>query len=293
MLIFFVLLLSVISVSFASIFIKLCPEVPSISIAFYRMAVSGIFMSIFVIPELKNLKRIKRKTLILNILSGVFLAFHFITWITSLKYTSVASSVALVTTNPIFVGIFSYIFFKDKISINLIIGIIFSVMGSFILAFGDNPTIEMLKEGKNPLLGDLLALFGAIMASLYIILGSRVRKEVSILNYNFITYNISFIFLFFLVLSLNIPLTGFNKASYIYLILLGIVPQVLGHGGFNWALKYVKPSLIAITILGEPIGATTLAFIIFNERLSISQMVGMSLIFIAIIIAFSGNKKKL
>ena len=283
--IFFVLLISVISVSFASIFIKLCPEVPSITISFYRMATSGILISFFALKNLKEIKGYNKKLLFPNILSGFALALHFILWISSLKYTSVASSVALVTTNPIFVGIFSYLFFKERVSRNLIIGIILSVSGSFILAFGDKPTIELIREGKNPLLGDFLALSGAIMASLYILLGSKVRREVSLVSYNFITYNSSFIFLSIVVFLTKNPLIGFKKISYLYLFLLGLVPQLIGHSGFNWALKYVKPVVVAITILGEPIGATILAYLIFKEGLKISQIFGMSLIFIAIIIS--------
>lgn len=288
--IFLVLLIAVISVSFASIFIKLCPDVPSITISFYRMAISGIIISFFAIGNLKKILSMGKKLLILNIFSGMALGLHFILWITSLKYTSVASSVALVTLDPIFVGIFSYIFLKEKISINLIVGIILSVVGSFILAFGDKPTLELIKEGKNPLLGDILALLGAIMASIYIILGSRIRKDVSLLTYNFITYNSSFIFLFFIVLISGNPFFGFNRLSYLYLFLLGVVPQLIGHSGFNWALKYVKPVIIAITILGEPIGATILAFIIFNETLKGTQILGMFFIFIAIIVSFSKKK---
>ncbi len=283
--IFIVLLISVIAVSFASIFIKLCPEVPSITISFYRMAVSAIIISFFALKNLKEIKNYSKKLFLLNILSGFALALHFILWISSLKYTSVASSVALVTTDPIFVGIFSYLILREKVSKNLIIGIILSVSGSFILAFGDKPTIELIKEGKNPLFGDILALSGAIMASLYILLGSRVRKEASLITYNFITFNSSFLFLLVIVFITKNPLTGFNKISYLYLLLLGIVPQLIGHSGFNWALKYVKPVIVAITILGEPIGATILAFLIFKEGLKISQIFGMFLIFIAIIIS--------
>jgi len=283
--IFLVLLISVIAVSFASIFIKLCPEVPSITISFYRMAVSGIIISFFAFGSLKEIKNYGKNLLFLNILSGIALSLHFILWISSLKFTSVASSVALVTTDPIFVGIFSYLFLKEKVSKNLIIGIFLSVLGSFILAFGDKPTIELVKEGKNPVLGDILALLGAIMASLYILLGSRVRKEASLITYNFITYNSSFIFLLVVVFLTNTPLIGFNKISYLYLLLLGIVPQLIGHSGFNWALKYVKTVIVAITILGEPIGATILAFLIFNEGLKPSQIFGMSLIFSAILIS--------
>lgn len=285
--IFIVLLISVIAVSFASIFIKLCPEVPSITISFYRMAVSAVIISFFALGKLKEIREASKKMIFLSILSGIALALHFIFWISSLKFTSVASSVALVTTDPIFVGIFSFIFLKEKLSKNLIIGIILSVSGSFILAFGDKPTLELLKEGKNPLLGDLLALSGAIMASLYILLGSRVRKVLPLVTYNFIAYNSSAIFLLLVVWFSGLPVSGFKNTSYIYLVLLGIVPQLIGHTGFNWALKYVKPALIAITILGEPIGATALAYFIFKETLKTTQIFGMSLIFLAIIISFS------
>lgn len=281
----FILLTGIISLSFASIFIKLCGDVPAIMIATYRLGVA--FIVLFMIFKLKgySLKKVSKKDLLFSLLGGLFLAFHFIAWITSLKYTSVASSVVLVTTNPIFVGLFSYFLFKEKQEIGLATGIVLCLIGGIMIVTGDSGIHELIQYNKKVMAGDILALIGAIMASGYLIVGSKVREKLKVLPYVTIVYGSSAIFLLVISVMMEIPFTGYRPASYLYMVLLAIIPQLIGHTSINWALKHLKTSLIAISILGEPVGATILAYIFFKESVGFLQFIGMSLIFAAIITA--------
>ncbi|HBQ29166.1 multidrug transporter [Peptococcaceae bacterium SCADC1_2_3] len=287
----FILLTGIISLSFASIFIKLCSDVPAIMIAAYRLGVASVIL--FIIFKLKghSLKEVPKKDLLFSLVGGLFLAFHFIAWITSLKYTSVASSVVLVTTNPIFVGLFSYFLFKEKQEIELVIGIVLCLLGSIMIVSGDSGIHELTLYNKKVMAGDVLALIGAIMASGYLIVGSKVREKLDILPYVTVVFTSSAIFLLVISVVMKIPFTGYRSTSYLYMVLLALIPQLIGHTSINWALKNLKTSLIAISILGEPVGATILAYIFFKESVGPLQFIGMSLIFAAIITASRKGKK--
>jgi drug/metabolite transporter (DMT)-like permease len=238
-----------------------------------------------------SLKKVPKKDLLFSFIGGLFLAFHFIAWITSLKYTSIASSVILVTTNPIFVGLFSYFLFKEKQEIELVMGIVLCLLGSIMIVSGDSGIHELTLYNEKATAGDILALIGAIMASGYLIVGSKVREKLDVLPYVTIMYATSTIFLLLISLIMKIPFTGYRSISYLYMGLLALIPQLIGHTSINWALKHLKTSMIAISILGEPVGATILAYIFFKESVDSLQVIGMSLIFAAIITASRKGRK--
>jgi drug/metabolite transporter (DMT)-like permease len=286
-----VLLAGILSISFAAIFIRFCDDVPSIMIAAWRLTAASAILLVFFRLRGHTFKKVTREDLILSCFGGLFLALHFILWITSLKYTSVASSVVLVTTNPIFVGIFSYLILKEKQHIELIIGIILCLIGSTLIAAGDSGFEQLVIVNSEALLGDILALAGAIMASGYLLVGSKAREKLDILTYITIVYTVAALILIILSLVLNIPFTGYRHSSYLYMVLLAILPQLIGHTAFNWALKHIKASMVAITILGEPIGATVLAYFFFGESVSRFQLIGVVAIFAAILISSRRAKK--
>jgi drug/metabolite transporter (DMT)-like permease len=286
-----VLLAGITSISFAAIFIRFCDDVPAIMIATYRLTgASLILLAIFWLRG-HSFKKMGKEDLVLCLTGGIFLALHFILWITSLKYTSVASSVVLVTTNPIFVGVFSYFFLKEKQHIELVIGIILCFAGSIFIAAGDSGFERLILADGDALLGDGLALAGAIMASGYLIVGSTVRERLDILTYITTVYTVAAAVLIVISLVLAIPFTGYRNSSYLYMVLLAVVPQLIGHTAFNWALKHIKASMVAITILGEPIGATILAYLYFSESVSRFQFFGIVTIFAAILISSRKGKK--
>ena len=290
---FAIVSVGIVAISFASIFIRFCNDVPSIMIATYRLTLSSVILLIIAKSKGIRILSYNRGHILMGMLGGLFLSLHFFFWISSLKLTSVASSVVLVATNPIFVGIFSYLFFKEEQPTELIIGIILSFLGSFILAVGDCSFQGLTVQNPSFLLGDAFAFLGAIMASGYLLVGSKLREEMDILPYISMVYTFSAFFLLIASFALGISFIGYKQSSYFYMILLAIVPQLIGHTAFNWALRHLKASMVAITILGEPIGASILAYFIFGETIQMCQSVGIILIFLAIIIASRKAKKYL
>jgi drug/metabolite transporter (DMT)-like permease len=200
--------------------------------------------------------------------SGLFLSLHFAFWIASLKYTSVASSVVLVSTHPIFVGVGGWLLLKERIGLNLIFGIALSVLGSGLISYGD------LSLSKEAWIGDGFALLGAITASGYLLVGRKMRKDRNLISYIFPVYSTAGLILILLALIFQKPFFGFSISTYSYLFLLALVPQLIGHTTFNWALKYLRASMVAIISLGEPIGSTMLAYLILGEGLTISKVIG-------------------
>jgi drug/metabolite transporter (DMT)-like permease len=256
-------------------------------ISTYRLVISSLILLAVCRVKKISLAGYDKKTYFWGMLVGLFLSLHFITWITSLKYTSVASSVVLVDTNPIFVAILSYLFLKERHTGKLIFAIFLSVIGASLIAAGDSGFQNLIIRNKKALIGDMLAICGAISGSAYLVIGSKLRKKLDILTYITIVYTFSAIFLLIISLAMKSGFTGYKTASYIFMVLLAIVPQLLGHSSFNWALKHLNPTFVSITILGEPICASFLAFLIFNEHIGSIQLLGIASIFAAIIIGSS------
>lgn len=172
----------IIAISFAAIFIKFCEDVPSLMIATYRLVISSVILLVIAKSRGIRFSKFTKTQLLMGMLGGMFLALHFSCWISSLKFTSVASSVVLVATNPIFVGMFSYLFLRETQPIELIAGIVLSFSGSIILAVGDSGLRGLTINNPAFLLGDILALLGAIMASGYLMVGSKMRQEMDVLS---------------------------------------------------------------------------------------------------------------
>ena len=272
-----ILPIGIIAVSTASIFIKLC-DAPALIIATYRM----VFASLMLMPYAfykKTGRGWGRSDLGWLILSGVFLSLHFTFWIASLKYTSVASSVVLVSTHPIFVGLGASFLLKERLGMNLVLGIALSVLGSGLISYGD------MTLSKEALMGDGLALLGAIAASGYFLVGRKMRKSQDLLSYIFPVYSTAALVLILLSFLFQEKFWGYSATTYLYLFLLALIPQLIGHTTFNWALKYLPASMVSITILGEPVGSTILAYFILGEGLTTWKVIGGILIFAGILIA--------
>jgi drug/metabolite transporter (DMT)-like permease len=271
--------IGIIAVSTASIFIKLC-DAPALIIATYRMTLASLMLLPF--ASYRTVwKGWSKNEIGWLMLSGILLAFHFALWIASLKYTSVASSVVLVTTNPIFVGIGAWLFLKERIGLNLVLGIILSVLGSGLISYGD------MTLSKEALMGDGLALLGAITNSGYLLVGRKMRKGQELLSYIFPVYLASAMVLVIFSLVFQKSFFGYSSSTYFFLFLLALIPQLIGHTTFNWALKYLPASMVAVTILGEPIGSTILAYLILGEDLTIWKILGGFSIFAGILIALN------
>lgn len=265
---YLVLLIGVIAVSCSAVLIKLT-DAPAAAIAFYRMSMATVFLAPFVLlRSWQELRTLTKRQILWAILGGFLLAAHFLFWITSFSYTSVASSVVFVSTQPIFVVLAAAIFLKERPVLALLCGITLACIGSLIIGVGD------LSLGRTHLYGDFLALGGSIMAAGYFLVGRHLRKKLSLGVYVFLVYGISAVFLFIYNLIVQTPLLGYNQTSWFYLVLLALLPTIIGHTSFNWALKYLHASAVSVSVLGEPVGATLLAWLILEEKPPVFTLIG-------------------
>lgn len=256
---FFALFVAMVSVGLASPLIRLA-SAPPVVVATYRMTISAIIFLPFLVSSHKRKVRLPVRDLLSLLLPAVLLSLHFILWISSLSYTSVLASTVLVTTNPIFVPIFSYLIFREKTKRSLFLGIIVAFAGSVLIGVASHNAVS-----KTTNFGNLLALLGAMAVSLYLLVTRRLRKKFDLLSYVSVVYLFSCVILILFSLVTRQKIFGYSPRTYFYLFLIALVPQVIGHTLYNWSLKYFSPSFIAVTILGEPVFAAIFAFILLKE----------------------------
>jgi len=267
-----ILAIGLMSVSFAAIFIKLIGSagpVHPIVIAAWRLIITSIvIVPVGVVALRGRLWEVIKKHGPILAIGGVLLGIHFIFWIASLSLTSVASSVVIVCTNPIWVGLASHFILKERPGKNEVIGIALAVVGAVIIGWGD------FAVSHRALLGDMLALCGAFMASGYILLGRRIRADVSLLEYITPVYTIAALVVVPITMIMGLPLGGYSSQVYLLFAALAVIPQLIGHTSFNWALKYLTATVVAVTILGEPVISTILAYFILHESVTVLVVVG-------------------
>ncbi|MDN4492845.1 DMT family transporter [Ureibacillus aquaedulcis] len=272
------ILIGVISISLSAIFVKLA-KADSGVIAFYRLLFSVLIMSpLFFYKYTHELKELTKRDWFFSSIAGIFLAFHFILWFESLNYTSVASSTVLVTLQPLFAFIGTYFFFKEKLSVKTILSGIIAIIGSFLISWGD------FKVSGSALYGDLLALLACALITAYLLFGQDVRKRISLITYTMVVYSISTICLFLYVLLKGESFGPYSPMTWVWFLLLAIIPNLLGHTLFNWAVKWVSTNVISVAVLIEPIGAAILAYFVFAEKLMASQIIGGLIVIVGILL---------
>jgi drug/metabolite transporter (DMT)-like permease len=288
------------AVSSASVFIRFAQkDVPSLVIAAYRLTLATLILFPFCLKGF--IKEIfhttwKQKTALM--MSGFFLALHFGTWITSLEYTRVASSVVLVATTPLWVAILSPFLLKERLDRWTAVGLVVALIGTVIVAISGNCQINLTglkcnQEGfqTRDLIGDGLALAGALFASGYMIIGRKVQQGLSFSSYIFSVYGSAAIVLIILVLASREALVGYREISYIWMAALAIIPQLIGHSSFNWALKSLPAAYVAITLLGEPVGTVILSMVFLKEIPTVMEVAGGVFILLGILLASRLKRK--
>ncbi|GAP15009.1 predicted permease, DMT superfamily [Longilinea arvoryzae] len=301
---YLVLGVGILAVSSASILIRISQqEATSLVIAAYRLTIASlVLLPITVSRNGIELRSLKGKQLARLIAAGGFLALHFATWITSLEWTTVASSVVLVSTTPLWVALASPIFLKEKISRGVWLGLGLSLLGSLVVGLSSNCSIEAGRltcdlgvhfwSGRS-LLGNTLALIGGMCAAGYLVIGRQARPSLSLPVYIFCVYGAAALGLLAIALVSGANFIGFNSGNgfqffslpvWLCLIGLALGPQLLGHSAYNWALRYLPAASVSVALLGEPIGTTILAFFLLRETPSWIELAGGALILAGIFI---------
>lgn len=285
----------ILAVSTAAIFIRYAQkDVPSLVIAAVRLTLASLVLApIALSRHRRELSGLSRRELGLGLLSGFFLALHFATWISSLEFTSVASSVVLVSTTPLWVALFSPLVLKESITRPTVLGLLLALLGGTVVGLSDTcqwqnglvcPPFSAFVQGQG-MWGNFLALAGAWMGAGYLLIGRRLRARMSLIPYIFVVYGMAALALVLIMLGAGQTPFGYPPITYLWMLLLALVPQLLGHSTFNWALRYLPASFVAVTLLGEPIGSTVLAFFLLRETPSALEIIGGVLILTGIYFA--------
>jgi len=263
-----ILFVGVLSVSFAAILIRLA-DAPPLVIATYRLAIASIILiPIASIKSKKSLNKLSKNDILLILLSSVFVALHFGLWITSLSYTSIASSVVLVTAHPAFVAIISYFLWGERVNKLTIGGIVVAFIGIILVNYSG------FTFGSQAILGDLMALIAGFAMGAYLIIGRQLRARIDILSYLAILYTCSAVILLIVTLSFGYNLFGYSTTTYAMMILLALVPQLIGHSTLNLAVRLIPVIFVSVAILGEPVGATILGYFILGEAPTANEIAG-------------------
>ena len=278
----------VICVSFAAILIRLA-DAPPLTIASYRLSIAALVMlswaawsrirsSRVSTKQVSGGSSLNKRDIALILFSSVCLALHFAFWTASLDYTSVANSVVLVTTTPFMVALASRVLFGEPIYLYAMLGISVGIIGGLVLAAGDAG-----KPGQ--LMGDMLAFLGAVSVVGYLMAGRRLRRRISASTYNVWVYSGTALILVIAASLSGAPFTGFTQDTYVALLLLALVPQLIGHSLLNWSLAYATATVVAISVTAEPVIATLLAIPVLGEWPSQTSVAGGLLILMGIYLA--------
>lgn len=287
------------AVSTASLIIKGVQDtgMPSLVIAALRLTCASLVLAPITLASARRraeLFQLTRRDALLAVGAGLLLGLHFATWITSLQFTSIASSTVFVSTAPLFVGVFSFIVWREKFGAWLIGGLILASIGSAAIGLADTCNLAGMSLTCPPwaefshgpaIVGDALALVGAGGMAGYLLIGRSLRSKLSLLTYIFLSYGSAAITLLIAAFVVRQPLLGYSLTAYAGIALLALVPQLVGHSAFNWALRYLSATYVSVTILGEPIGSTVLAYFIRHETPSTIKLIGGAMILVGILIA--------
>jgi drug/metabolite transporter (DMT)-like permease len=280
------LLVGVAAMSFASIFIRLA-EAPPLVIAAYRLTIAAlVFLPFAPSKWSKTWRQVSRRDVLLLLFASLFLALHFALWISSLKNTSIASSVILVTSNPIFVAIFSYFLWKEKMTRLMLGGMALALGGAVLISYGD------FALSGTALLGDVLAVLAALVWGIYLVTARHLRARIDFLSFVTFIYAGAAVFLLIAVAIGGYSLFGYSTQTYLMMALLALVPQLIGHSAANFALRFIPATLVSVAILGEPVGATLLGYFILKEAPGLNEIAGGILVLAGILAVLKRSPKR-
>ncbi len=293
------LLIAILAVSTASIFIRFAQaEAPSLVIAALRLTFATLLLAPIAWTRYRReLTSLTPHELTLGIIAGLFLAVHFATWISSLEYTSVASSVVFVSTGPLWVALLSPLLLRERLREVAVVGLVIALLGGAAIGLSEAcswnsglrcPGLSQSMQG-GAMWGNFLALIGAWTVSGYLIIGRKLRatrtRGVSLIPYIFLVYGVAAIALLATMFAAGQSPLGYPARAYGWILLLAALPQLIGHSTYNWALRYLPASLVAVTTLAEPVAAALLAYFLLSETPTRGILLGGGLILIGIYLA--------
>ena len=277
-----VLLVGVAALSWAAPLIRLA-DAPPLVVASLRMTFAALpLLALSGLRRREELSLIERRDMALLLLAGLALAAHFGFWVASLQDTTIAASTAIVATQPLIVGLGAWLWLRERPTRALFIAIAVAACGALLLAGSD------LGDGVS-LRGDAFAALGAVFASIYLVAGRRVRARLSNVSYAALVNAIAAVALLVAVAASGESLLGWGAEAYIFIVLLALVPQLMGHGALTWALGSLPAAVVAVAVLGEPVGATAIGATLLGERPTLLEALGAALLLAGVYVALRGG----
>jgi drug/metabolite transporter (DMT)-like permease len=291
------LAVSIVAVSTSAILIRFS-DAPSIVKALYRVVFTTLLLAPFAVTRYRDdLRALSLRDALVAVVTGVALAAHFASWFESLEWTTVAASVTLVQSQPLFVALGAAVLLDEPVNRRMVLGILVAVFGAAFMSLGGLLSGGAL-AGTRPLYGNALALVGAVMAAGYVLAGRSLRQRVALVPYVTVVYSVCAVVLFAIAL---IELGGDGSAATIgaltdypleeWLLFVGMAvgPGIFGHTVINWALKYVESSVVSVTLLGEPVGSTLLALALLAEVPDAFTVLGGTIVLAGIYVTATGR----
>lgn len=262
------LLVGMIAISFAPILVRYSDAPVSVQ-GMWRM----LFTLVLMLPfaggaNLRALKSVRPADWLLLLAAGFFLALHFLLWMASLSYTSIASSTLILSLEPVFVMIGAYFLFKDRLGRKAMIGLIAALAGIAIVGAGDAGL------SGDEMTGDLLSLLGTLAVAVNMLLAKRILARVPSFVYSLVVFAVTALCFYLYNAAAGCRMTDYPQREWLVFALLAVVPTVFGHLIFNWLLRYIKPATISMSVLAEPVGASILGLLLFGEAIGVWQLVG-------------------
>jgi drug/metabolite transporter (DMT)-like permease len=274
-----ILALGIVGIAWSAPLIRLADPAPVLAIASLRLAfASPAMIGYAAVRGVGDLRDTTRHDRAMLLLAGLALAVHFALWIAALQRTSVVTGVVLVTMQPIFVGLGAWVFLREPPTRAVILGSGVALIGAALLAgddLGDRGSLE----------GDALALLGGLMASAYLVIGRRARRRISTASYGASVYTVTALALLAGAAVTRTPLLGLEAHSYLAILAVAVVSQLIGHNAMNWALGFLPAAMVAVAILGEPVGATVIAAIVLDEVPTLLELAGAAVVLIGVYVA--------
>jgi drug/metabolite transporter (DMT)-like permease len=278
------LIVGVTAVSFSAVLVREA-DAPSMAVAFYRCAMASVVLvPLGLVRHRDEYRRLTPRQWRLALASGVVLSAHFATWISSLSFTTVAASAVLVQTLPLWVAAFGR-FVGERPSRRALVGMGVAIVGTAIIAGGG------FEGGSRAVLGDLLALAGAVFAAIYVLLGRSLRQQLSLVTYSSIVYAASATVLAVVMAVSGTAFLGYPSKTWLMFVLITAGPQFLGHTTFNYLLGHVRASIVAVALLAEPVGATLLAWLVLGERPGVATAIGGAVVLVGVYLAIAAESR--
>ncbi|WP_188388759.1 DMT family transporter [Priestia taiwanensis] len=268
------LIVGIIAISTSAIFAKLTTASPS-ALSMYRLWMACIFLLPVVVMKWKEWKNINGKDYAVLFFSGLFLGLHYLLWYGSLEYTSVASSTIILALQPLIALIGGFFLFKEKATKVTIVSMIVAIIGVVVIGWGD------VSASDEALYGDFLSFCSVVAVVGYLLIGQKIISKLSHWVYSFIVFFVAGAVACLYNIVMDIPFVGYTQFDYLLFLATAIIPTMAAviH---NWLLNYVNATTISMSILGEPVGATVLAYFILQETLISSHLIGGVLVIIGV-----------